>query len=424
MVRANGTKSTLSSWAVDGCTWFELKYYYGTLRGDDHVWLRDGRPAEDSPLKLARRKAQRLASKLKDELRRLSQETGAKVPDERTVTPYVQEAVFLHHPKMKCLLPMASRQDLFGTDGLSDQTLLPGIGGRLLEPADADPRWSIGTNRSQIIAKLMAGIGAVQRRQREAGSWVIDEEPLDEGEGWQDWPAFQRVTQDRKARIRFFVNSSGTSDNERALRRQLAEHEYRVVSDLTHDGVISPKDIVDTDMGIGLVYPRDESFQRLDLWLADHPDGIPLLTQLSILRQIAEALSYAHRHRVVHRGLYPSAVLVKERSDGTVQVKVGNWQTAGATARASSTSGVASPVTMLGAASLTAVQNLAAASASDNGVVPSAFQAPEGGVVQGCRPHPAGRVLARRDRLLPDRTPPTRREHPGPAGTACPGRRS
>ena len=93
----------------------ELKYYYGTLRGDDHVWLRDGRPAEDSPLKLARRKAQRLASKLKDELRRLSQETGAKVPDERTVTPYVQEAVFLHHPKMKCLLPMASRQDLFGT---------------------------------------------------------------------------------------------------------------------------------------------------------------------------------------------------------------------------------------------------------------------------------------------------------------------
>ena len=58
----------------------ELKYYYGTLRGDDHVWRRDGKPAEDSPLKLARRKAQRLASKLKDELRRLAQESGTTHP--------------------------------------------------------------------------------------------------------------------------------------------------------------------------------------------------------------------------------------------------------------------------------------------------------------------------------------------------------
>ena len=45
----------------------ELKYYSGTLRGDDLTWRRDGHRAEDSPLKLARRKAQRLASKLQDE---------------------------------------------------------------------------------------------------------------------------------------------------------------------------------------------------------------------------------------------------------------------------------------------------------------------------------------------------------------------
>jgi hypothetical protein len=31
----------------------ELKYYSGTLRGDDQRWIRDGRRAEDSPLKLA-----------------------------------------------------------------------------------------------------------------------------------------------------------------------------------------------------------------------------------------------------------------------------------------------------------------------------------------------------------------------------------
>ena len=42
----------------------ELKFYSGRLRGDDHTWLRDGHRAEDSPLKLARRKAQYFASKL------------------------------------------------------------------------------------------------------------------------------------------------------------------------------------------------------------------------------------------------------------------------------------------------------------------------------------------------------------------------
>ena len=76
----------------------ELKYYSGTLRGDDLTWRRDGHRAEDSPLKLARRKAQRLASKLRDELVHWAQETGTRIPDPRDVVPFVQEAVFLHHP--------------------------------------------------------------------------------------------------------------------------------------------------------------------------------------------------------------------------------------------------------------------------------------------------------------------------------------
>ena len=157
----------------------ELKYYSGTLRGDDLTWRRDGHRAEDSPLKLARRKAQRLASKLRDELIRWAQETGAAIPDPRTVVPFVQESLFLHHPGLRCLLPQASRIDLFGLDGGESDSGLPGISGRLLEPAT--PQQSVGANRDEIIAALMKRIGIVQRRQREAGSWVIDEEPLGRG---------------------------------------------------------------------------------------------------------------------------------------------------------------------------------------------------------------------------------------------------
>src|SRR5579862_7595201 len=139
----------------------ELKYYAGTLRGDDLTWRRDGHRAEDSPLKLARRKAQRLASKLRDELIRWAQETGANIPEPRTVVPFVQESVFLHHPGFTCELPPSSRLDLFAPDGTEDTTGLPGISDRVLEPAT--PHQSIGPNQSDIVAALMKRIGVVQR---------------------------------------------------------------------------------------------------------------------------------------------------------------------------------------------------------------------------------------------------------------------
>jgi serine/threonine protein kinase len=308
----------------------ELKYYSGTLRGDDLTWRRDGHRAEDSPLKLARRKAQRLASKLQDELIRWAQETGAKVPEPRTVVPFVQESVFLHHPGLRCLLPPASRIDLFGLDGNENDSGLPGISGRLLEPAT--PQQSVGANRDQIIAALMERIGIVLRRQREAGTWVIDEEPLAEGEGWQDWPAFHRVATTDRGRIRFLVTPPGTTATERAKVRHVAEHEYRIMSRLANDRLLRPRDLVDSDLGVGLVYPFDERFQRLDLWLADHAAAMSAEEQLKLLRQVAEAVAYAHGNRVVHRGLTPHAVLVHRLPDGELRVLVGDWRSAGTVA--------------------------------------------------------------------------------------------
>jgi serine/threonine protein kinase len=322
----------------------ELKYYSGSLRGDDHTWLRDGRRAQDSPLKLARRKAQRLASKLQDELIVWAKETGARIPDPRDAVPYVQESVFLHHPDFQCLLPSASRIDLFGLDE-QRRSGLPGISSRLLEAST--PNQSIAAGRSEIIAKLMARIGVVQRRQREAGSWVIDEDPLGEGEGWQDWPAFHRVATTTRARIRFLVTPPGASSVARAAVRRVAEHEYRIMSRLSYDGLLRPTDMVDSDLGIGLVYPFDERFQRLDLWLAEQSEGIPVADQLSILRQVAEAVAYAHANRVVHRCLTPHAVWVRRLDDGTIRAVVGDWQSSGAANAAGPTGSAEGGVTGL-----------------------------------------------------------------------------
>ena len=103
------------------------------------------------------------------------------------------------------------------------------------------------------------------------------------------------------------------------------------MSRLSHDGLLRPTDMVDGDLGVGLVYPLDERFQRLDLWLAGQDGGIPVADQLSILRQVAEAVQYAHANRVVHRCLTPHAVWVRRLDDGSIRAVVGDWQSSGAT---------------------------------------------------------------------------------------------
>ncbi len=357
----------------------ELKYYSGTLRGDDLRWRRDGHRAEDSPLKLARRKAQRLASKLRDELIRWAEETGTRIDDVRRVVPFVQESVFLHHPGLRCLLPTASQVDLFGLDGNEQSSGLPGISTRLLEPPTTSD--AVGANREQILAMLMSRIGLVQRRQREVGSWVIDDEPLSEGDGWQDWSATHRHINTDRARIRVRVVPPGAETQEVTRVRKIVEHEYRVMSRLTHDGVLKPRDLVDDDLGIGLVYSYDESYQRLDLWQTDRPQGVPLADQLSLLRQVAEAVGYAHGHRVVHRGLTPHAIWVKGQPDGGLRVLVGDWQTAGSATGEDLTGISTAGVTALAAAEL--VHNrlgvvLQPAAVDLDRRQAEAFQAPEG----------------------------------------------
>jgi serine/threonine protein kinase len=302
----------------------ELKYYSGHLRGDDHRWLRDGGRAEDSPLKLARRKAQYLASKLQDEFQTWVRERKvANAPNVKDVVPFIQESVFLHHPRLRCELSESSAIGLYGLDGHQAETNLPGISRLLLEPGQAG--WQM---REQLLVELMRRIGLFQRREREAGSWVIQGEPVAEGDGWQEWLASHKVLQTDRARIRFQLTAPGASDSERRRVHRIAEHEFQIMNRLSHEGVLRPRDLVDSDLGVGLVYPDEPDWQRLDLWLADQPQGVPLAHQLSIVRQVGEALQYAHGNRVVHRGLSPHAVWLRERA-GVLKVQVRDWQSSG-----------------------------------------------------------------------------------------------
>lgn len=335
----------------------ELKHYRGILRGNDHVWLRDGHRAEDSPLLLARRKAQYFASLLKDTLRH---KTG-QVP--RGAIPYVQELVFLHHPEFVCDLPASSRINLYGLDGREHLTGLPGISERLLAPAQ---RGQVSEEGSLLIAELMKAIGLAPRRQREVGSWIIEDQPLADGDGWQDWPAFHHVDTERHVRIRFYTLGQGATSAEIHARKQAVTQEYHLLSRLRFDGLQAPEDVVDEpELGIGLVFPQPKGDTPLDLWLAENKAALALDEQLDLIERIADIVHYAHRNRVVHRSLNPRSVTIRERHQKRLP-QVTDWDSAGILPANADTA-----VTRLSSGSL----SLMAAAPSDTAKL---FAAPEG----------------------------------------------
>lgn len=171
--------------------------------------------------------------------------------------------MFLHHPEFVCDLPQSSRINLYGLDNQSTISGLPGISERLLAPAQRPP---ISEEGSLLVAELMKKIGRVPRRQREVGSWIIDEQPLADGEGWQDWPAFHHVDTERHARIRFYTVGQSASSADSYARQQA---EFHLLSRLRDDGLRTPEDLVEEpELGIGLVFPQPKCDGPLDLWLA------------------------------------------------------------------------------------------------------------------------------------------------------------
>lgn len=303
----------------------ELKHYHGTITGNDRTWQRHGR-AESSPLLLARRKAQYLASKLKAEFVKLS--AGSFAGPARRVIPWVQPVVFLHHPQTDVALPEPSRVDLYGLDELAGEPgALPGISELFeLRLGRNDP---IGPNQEAILVHLLGQIGLVQRREREVGSWsIVEGGAIAEGEGWQDWEASGRET-GAPARIRFLTY---TTPEELQTAEVIAQHEFTLMRRLHHDALIRPIDLVrDKHLGRGIVYDWDRDLQRLDLWLEEHREDADLAQRLDIIQQVGEVLDYAHGRGVAHRRLSPRAVWIgpPERADGPLTVKVSDWHASG-----------------------------------------------------------------------------------------------
>ncbi|MDN4479710.1 BREX system serine/threonine kinase PglW [Demequina muriae] len=330
----------------------ELKHYRGAISGNAYQWKRGSR-SEPSPLITTRRKAQRLKSVLLDAARDL------KLPPH--VVPWIDAAVLLHAPDSKSHLDPGAEEGIWGIDGRENISNLPGISG-LFKTA---PKQSVD---EKTVLALIEKAGFAKRREREIGSWRLVGPAEDVTEGIQDRPAEHRITQDA-ARIRFYLVPAGTAAKERGARRELAKREFLLTRDLRHDGILQPRDLVDDESGDGLVFDRVEDEQPLDLWLADNSADLSLAERLGLVRQIVEALHYAHGHGVVHRALSPSDVLVTTDDQRRTRLRIGGWRQAGTIDRSSTAAAATRAATRLFGSDDAAVTSLGSV---------GAFVAPEG----------------------------------------------
>lgn len=324
----------------------EIKSWPGRLEGDAGTW-RLTRPGAsgptllDNPLLLANRKAKRLKSLLY----RQRAFRGERVP-------FIAPLMFLSHAELDCRLAEDARHGVCGLDRAPDGSRgqrggLPGLIETLTklsrEEASALGERRIDRPSSARLADALeqAGIRPA-RRMRTIGDLQL-RELLDDGPGYQDFlavhPRFPRV--EHRARIYGTAEQASAEEREQALRA--AQREYELLHTISHPGIAAARSFHEHELGPAIVFDRDPTEVRLDHFLEQAGPSLSLDDRLALVRELAEALAYAHRHRLYHRALSPRAVLVSAPSKPTERrLRIISWQT-GARAGAGS-----SPVSVSG----------------------------------------------------------------------------
>lgn len=319
----------------------ELKSWSGHFTGNEHNWHSDwnGGSSYRNPLNAANYKSKLLATRLGTILKRILRE-HPEYPASYGDVPWVQESVFLHGENIRTDFTAQGMQNVFGIDGRTNRTGLPGIGDRVTEKprrfrSPVDQGFA-----ERVLVPAIKEITGYRTRRAHAGPWLLTRH-VDDEEDRQVWEAVNRrdaaaKTGKKDRAIVRVADIPRGADRVTANRLySLARREYELLKELSHPGIEAPfaLEIADTP-GAGespaLIYRPSDGFEPLDLL---YP-GLALTAaqQVEVISQVADAVTYAHANNAVHRRLTPSAVLLNtgllDKDDpgrSEIQVKVSRW---------------------------------------------------------------------------------------------------
>jgi serine/threonine protein kinase len=303
----------------------EIKSRPGRVSGDTSTWTweHEGHTStDDNPLLLANRKAK----KLKALLQRQKALHGQRLP-------YVEPIIFLSAPGLRCELSGAACTGVYmrqesGRQGSPDIVAVLSGTAEIPRGRQGTAMPPIDRRLSQAISRAIdqAGIRPSQRAHRVSDYRL--ERLLGETAAYQDWQAthvrFPKITR----RVRIYPQALQSTELSRSTRRQAAEREFRLLEGINHAGILKALDLHEHERGPALIFEHDPEAQRLDWFLRDRGEALDIDTRLGLVRQIAEALQYAHEHHLYHRALSPQTLLVTAPTSPRPVVKIFDWQTA------------------------------------------------------------------------------------------------
>jgi serine/threonine protein kinase len=305
----------------------EIKSFPGKLEGDRGTWTvtsPEGRVKNyDNPLILANLKAKKLKALLMRQPEFHKQSFGSL---------YIEPLIFLSNPNLTVALAPTEQTGLCwrsqNEKGNEDKpgSIIAAIKYRRGAGLKEDSEVRINEPLSIRIARAMdsAGIRSSERLRHIADYKM--EDLLGEGpqSTWQDWSAKHVSLKNDYRRVRIYPKS--TTDADAARTRSIAEREYQILRSLRHPGILEAQTFHDHDLGPAILFSREPDELRLDFYLDLYKDKLTLDVRLDLIRQLAEAVRYAHSRRVVHRALSPQSVLVTKPTSSKPVLKIFNWQ--------------------------------------------------------------------------------------------------
>lgn len=292
----------------------EIKSRPGEISGDVHswTWKQENRLyTDDNPLFLANRKAKKLASLL----RRQKDFTRLRVP-------FIQAVIFCSASNNRLKLPESLANSVFGIDRGS-----PPVGG-IIEALCQRRGMTVDAPIARAVGRALdqAGIRPANRARRVLDytlERIIYEHPSGT---YQDWLAVHGTMKDMQRMVRIYPIAQAQEAEQRSLAKRAAEREFRLLQPLEHAGILQVENLTAHDSGPALVFRLGAGALRLDHFMRERGTSLSFDTRLAMVRQIAEALKFAHEHKVAHRQLSPQSVFVVDPESATPQLKVYNWQ--------------------------------------------------------------------------------------------------
>ncbi|MFJ4771561.1 BREX system serine/threonine kinase PglW [Streptomyces uncialis] len=302
----------------------ELKGHPGRVvnHGDTWQFHADRVRTLKNPLHLTDLKSK----ELKSQLERAARASG----DDPRRVPFIKPAVFLHDADLVSELDEFQRTAVFGrNDGASG---LPGIWEGLLGLPPERENWRVTPQDSQLLEKLMKRIGVSQSTAhlRFGDGWRLEARALDAGPGWEDRLAVRDdgLVQE-SGRVRVYLAGQAASEQQRHQVDRAARREYQVLQGINHRGIVQAVQIREHQGGPAILFRHRESDLRLDAYLDAYGGRLTPAVRLDLVRQLAEAVRYAHNRSLYHRALSARSVYVTAREDGSEPVlRIADWQTA------------------------------------------------------------------------------------------------